>query len=166
MIRVYIALGSNLAEPLAQISNALQALRCLHDTHLVTCSSFYRTRPLGSQDQDDYLNAVAALDTLLSPEQLLDQLQAIEHQQGRVRNKHQRFAPRTLDLDIMLYGNEVICTERLTIPHYGLKEREFMLWPLAEIAPHFIFPDRELLTERLKQVSKNGMSLWTTDAGN
>lgn len=159
MIRVYIALGSNQAQPLQQVSNALEALEQLPQTRLVVCSPLYRTKPLGPQDQPDFLNAVVALDTLLPPEQLLDYTQAIERNQGRVR-KDERWGPRTLDLDIMLYGEQVIDTHRLTVPHYGLKEREFMLYPLADIAPGLTFPDGGTLAESLKQVPKNGMVLW------
>ena len=159
MIRVYIALGSNQSMPLQQVKTALEALDHLPRTRLVACSPFYRTKPLGPQDQPDFLNAVVALDTSLPPEQLLDHTQAIERNQGRVR-KEQRWGPRTLDLDIMLYGSQVITTDRLIVPHYGLKEREFMLYPLADIAPDLIFPDGELLSARLKLVDKNGMVLW------
>lgn len=93
---------------------------------------------MGPQDQPDYLNAAVALDTALAPEALLDHTQRIELQQGRVR-KAERWGPRTLDLDIMLFGDEVINTERLTVPHYDMKNRGFMLWPLFEIAPELIF---------------------------
>ena len=159
MIRVYIALGSNQSMPLQQVKTALEALEHLPRTRLVACSPFYRTKPLGPQDQPDFLNAVVALDTALPPEQLLDSTQAIERNQGRVR-KEQRWGPRTLDLDIMLYGNQVIKADRLIVPHYGLKEREFMLYPLADIAPDLIFPDGEPLSERLKLVDKNGLVPW------
>lgn len=159
MIRVYIALGSNLAQPLQQVNTALEALAHIPRTQLMLCSSFYRTKPLGPQNQPDFLNAVAALDTQLPPEQLLDHTQAIERNQGRVR-KDRRWGPRTLDLDIMLYGDRVIHTDRLTVPHYGLKEREFMLYPLAEIAPDLVFPDGETLADCLKRVPNNGMTLW------
>jgi 2-amino-4-hydroxy-6-hydroxymethyldihydropteridine diphosphokinase len=164
MIRVYIALGSNLAQPLQQVNTALEALAHIPRTQLILCSSFYRTKPLGPQNQPDFLNAVVALDTLLPAEQLLDETQAIERNQGRVR-KDQRWGPRTLDLDIMLYGDRVINTDRLTVPHYGLKEREFMLYPLAEIAPELVFPDGESLSYCLKQVPSNGMELWHQQPG-
>ncbi|CNC09307.1 2-amino-4-hydroxy-6-hydroxymethyldihydropteridinepyrophosphokinase [Yersinia intermedia] len=159
MIRVYIALGSNQAMPLQQVKTALEALDHLPRTRLVACSPFYRSKPLGPQDQPDFLNAVVALDTSLPPEQLLDHTQAIERNQGRVR-KEQRWGPRTLDLDIMLYGSQVITTDRLIVPHYGLKEREFMLYPLSDIAPDLIFPDGEALSARLKYVDKNGLVPW------
>ncbi|NSL62505.1 2-amino-4-hydroxy-6-hydroxymethyldihydropteridine diphosphokinase [Yersinia pestis] len=158
MIRVYIALGSNLAMPLQQVSAAREALAHLPRSRLVACRHLphQAIRPTGSTR---FLNAVVALDTSLPPEQLLDHTQAIERNQGRVR-KEQRWGPRTLDLDIMLYGDQVIKTDRLTIPHYGLKAREFMLYPLADIAPDLIFPDGESLSECLKRVDKNGLVLW------
>jgi 2-amino-4-hydroxy-6-hydroxymethyldihydropteridine diphosphokinase len=159
MIRVYLALGSNLSQPLHQVNTALAALTRIPDTSLMVCSSFYRTKPLGPPDQPDFLNAVVALDTLLPPEQLLEHTQKIEHEQGRVRTGP-RWGPRTLDLDIMLYGDQVIATERLTVPHYGLKQREFMLYPLAEIAPDLVLPDGESVADCLKRVPKNGMALW------
>ncbi|NBJ36210.1 2-amino-4-hydroxy-6-hydroxymethyldihydropteridine diphosphokinase [Serratia fonticola] len=159
MIRVYIALGSNLAQPLQQVNTALEALEHIPRTRLIACSPLYRTKPLGPQNQPDYLNAVVALDTQLPPEQLLDHTQAIERNQGRVR-KDERWDPRTLDLDMMLYGDLVIDTDRLTVPHYGLKQREFMLYPLADIAPDLVFPDGETLAECLQRVPKNGMTLW------
>ncbi|ATM76973.1 MULTISPECIES: 2-amino-4-hydroxy-6-hydroxymethyldihydropteridine diphosphokinase [Serratia] len=159
MIRVYIALGSNLAQPLQQVNTALEALEHIPRTRLIACSPLYRTKPLGPQNQPDYLNAVVALDTQLPPEQLLDHTQAIERNQGRVR-KDERWGPRTLDLDMMLYGDLVIDTDRLTVPHYGLKQREFMLYPLADIAPDLVFPDGETLAECLQRVPKNGMTLW------
>ncbi|PHM49648.1 2-amino-4-hydroxy-6-hydroxymethyldihydropteridine diphosphokinase [Xenorhabdus miraniensis] len=159
MTRVYIAIGSNLADPLQQVDNALAALKNIPDTTFVVRSSFYRTKPMGPQDQPDYLNLAVALETQLPPETLLDHTQAIELAQGRVR-KNERWGPRTLDLDIMLFGDHIINTERLTVPHYGLKQREFMLYPLAEIAPDLVFPDGETLAERLQKVPENGLMLW------
>ncbi|KAA8995488.1 2-amino-4-hydroxy-6-hydroxymethyldihydropteridine diphosphokinase [Affinibrenneria salicis] len=159
MARVYLALGSNLAQPLQQVRSALNALETLPQTRLSRCSSFYRSRPLGPQDQPDYLNAVVALDCALEPERLLDHTQAIELEHGRERKAH-RWGPRTLDLDILLFDQQVIRTPRLTIPHYDMKNREFMLYPLAEIAPDLVFPDGERLSERLKLVEVNGLTLW------
>lgn len=163
MTRVYLALGSNLAHPLQQAHAALTALDNLPQTRLVGCSSFYRSRPLGPQDQPDYLNAVAALETGLDAERLLDHTQAIEQEQGRVRKAH-RWGPRTLDLDILLFGNDVIRTARLTVPHYDMKNREFMLYPLAEIAPELVFPDGQSLTHLLTSIDRNGLTLWHNDA--
>ena len=106
MITAYIALGSNLNTPVEQLHSALNAISQLPNTHLVTASSFYKSKPLGPQDQPDYVNAVAKIKTELSPLALLDELQRIENEQGRVRLR--RWGERTLDLDILLYGNEII----------------------------------------------------------
>lgn len=159
MERVWLALGSNLARPLEQVGSALTALARLPDTRLVACSSFYRSRPLGPQDQPDYLNAVAALETSLTPEQLLDETQAIEREHGRTR-KANRWGPRTLDLDILLFGDRHIVSARLTIPHYDMHNREFMLCPLAELAPDLILPDGSALTDRIKWLPLNGLCFW------
>lgn len=159
MTCVYLALGSNLAQPLHQVKAALIALDSISRTRVIKCSSFYRSRPLGPQDQPDYLNAVVALDTELEAEQLLDCTQTIELEQGRERKAH-RWGPRTLDLDILLFGNTLMKTPRLTIPHYDMKNREFMLYPLAEIAPDLHFPDGESLSHRLACVDRNGLTLW------
>lgn len=148
MTLVYIALGSNLASPLEQVNAAVKALGEIPDTRLVAVSSFYRTPPLGPQDQPDYLNAAVALETTLAPEVLLSHTQRIELQQGRVR-KAERWGPRTLDLDIMLFGQAIIHTDNLTVPHYDMYNRGFMLWPLYEIAPSLTFPDGISLQQRL-----------------
>ena len=158
MTVAYIAIGSNLASPLEQVNAALKALGDIPESHL-TVSSFYRTPPLGPQDQPDYLNAAVALETSLAPEELLNHTQRIELQQGRVR-KAERWGPRTLDLDIMLFGNEVINTERLTVPHYDMKNRGFMLWPLFEIAPELVFPDGETLREILTSLAVPQPAIW------
>lgn len=159
MERVWLALGSNLSEPLQQVSAALDALAKLLQTQLIACSSYYRSCPFGPQDQPDFLNAVVALDTTLTPETLLDHTQAIELLHGRTR-KAPRWGPRTLDLDILLFGNRIITTSRLTVPHYDMYNREFMLYPLAELAPNLHFPDGSLLADRLLQIPRNGLSYW------
>lgn len=159
MTLAYIAIGSNLASPLEQVNAAVQALGDIPQTRVVALSSFYRTPPLGPQDQPDYLNAAIALETVLSAEALLDNTQRIELQQGRVR-KEERWGPRTLDLDIMLFGDAVINTERLTVPHYDMKRRGFMLWPLFEIAPDLIFPDGETLSDLLAHLNAEKPARW------
>ena len=159
MTRVYIALGSNLANPLHQVQSALNALAELPQTKLIATSSLYRTPPLGPQDQPDYLNAVVALDTDLSAENLLDHTQKIELEHGRVR-KDERWGPRTLDLDILLFGDEIINTERLTVPHYDMKNRQFMLYPLAEIAPELYFPTGESLQSVIAQLGAEPLTRW------
>lgn len=145
MAIAYIALGSNLHTPREQLKRALKALAQLPQTQLMAVSSFYRSKPLGPQDQPDYLNAAVEISTALSPLALLDELQRIENEQGRVRLR--RWGERTLDLDILLYGDEIIQTERLTVPHYDMHNREFVIVPLAEIAPNLILPNGQKLAE-------------------
>ncbi|BET40933.1 2-amino-4-hydroxy-6-hydroxymethyldihydropteridine diphosphokinase [Atlantibacter hermannii] len=159
MTRVYIAIGSNLASPLEQVNAALAALAEIPDSQIVAVSPFYRTPPLGPQDQPDYLNAAVALDTDLAPETLLDHTQRIELQQGRERKAH-RWGPRTLDLDIMLFGDRQIATPRLTVPHYDMKNRAFMLLPLVHIAPDVCFPDGVKVANILANLDPSGISRW------
>lgn len=159
MTRVYIAIGSNLASPLEQVNAALAALAEIPDSQIVAVSPFYRTPPLGPQDQPDYLNAAVALDTDLAPETLLDHTQRIELQQGRERKAH-RWGPRTLDLDIMLFGDRQIATPRLTVPHYDMKNRAFMLLPLVHIAPDVCFPDGVKVADILSNLDPSGISRW------
>ncbi|EIE1226622.1 2-amino-4-hydroxy-6-hydroxymethyldihydropteridine diphosphokinase [Vibrio vulnificus] len=159
MITAYIAIGSNLADPVSQTKSAIEALKTLPKSRLLVASQLYSSTPMGPQDQPDYINAVAAIETELTPLELLDCTQAIELEQGRVR-KEKRWGPRTLDLDIILYGDEVIDSERLTVPHYGMKEREFVLYPLAEIAPNLTLPDGTELSRLLTLVDKNGLGIW------
>ena len=134
MTRVYLALGSNLADPLHQVDAALNALDALPQTQRIATSPFYRTPPYGPPEQPDFLNAAVALETDLSAEALLDHTQRIEREHGRVR-KAERWGPRTLDLDILLFGDRLIDEPRLKVPHYQIQERAFVLYPLAELAP-------------------------------
>ncbi|MDR9435678.1 MAG: 2-amino-4-hydroxy-6-hydroxymethyldihydropteridine diphosphokinase [Thiohalophilus sp.] len=153
MITTYIALGSNLDDPLAQVSRAMAELDRMEGATLQAASSLYRSAPMGPADQPDYINAVVALETALSPHALLDALQAIEQAHGRQRGP-QRWGPRTLDLDVLLYGEETINDQRLTIPHPGISERAFVLFPLQEIvAPDFIIPGHGSLQELLPRVA-------------
>ncbi|GAB3370843.1 2-amino-4-hydroxy-6-hydroxymethyldihydropteridine diphosphokinase [Azotobacter armeniacus] len=156
MERVYIGLGSNLAGPTEQLRAALAALQALPRTRLVAVSSLYDSEPLGPADQPCYVNAVAALDSTLEPLELLDALQAIEREQGRVR-KAERWGARTLDLDILLFGNRQLHGERLTVPHYHLQARPFVLYPLAEIAPGLRLPDGRPLDELLAACPLQGL---------
>ncbi|MBV1788919.1 2-amino-4-hydroxy-6-hydroxymethyldihydropteridine diphosphokinase [Marinobacterium sp. D7] len=138
-LRCFIGLGSNLDDPRQQVLRALDELAALDDCRLGLRSSLYRSDPVGPQDQPDFINAVAELHTSLDAETLLDRLQMIEQQHRRVRERH--WGPRTLDLDLLLYGNASIATERLKVPHPYMSERSFVLWPLAEIAPELRLPD-------------------------
>ena len=159
MTRVYLALGSNLADPLHQVQSALDALAAIPQSRLVACSSLYRTPPYGPPDQPDYLNAAVALDTELSPEALLDNTQRIELEQGRVRKDH-RWGPRTLDLDIMLCGVLTLATTRLTVPHYDMHNRAFMLLPLREIAPDLCLPDGTRIADLLAPLDSSAIHPW------
>jgi 2-amino-4-hydroxy-6-hydroxymethyldihydropteridine diphosphokinase len=150
MVRVYIGLGSNLDQPERQVQLALEALAELPETVVTAHSSLYRSEPLGPPGQPDYINAVAALETGLSPLDLLAALQGIEARQGRVR-EGERWGPRPLDLDILLYGEQVSDDPRLTLPHPGLYERNFVLYPLAEIAPGLSIPGKGPLEVLLAQ---------------
>ncbi|MEG3126537.1 2-amino-4-hydroxy-6-hydroxymethyldihydropteridine diphosphokinase [Pantoea cypripedii] len=160
MTRVYLALGSNLADPLHQVDAALAALDAIPQTTRVATSSLYRTPPYGPPDQPDYLNAVVALETGLTAESLLDQTQRIELEHGRVR-KAERWGPRTLDLDILLFGDTVINTPRLTVPHYDMHNRAFMLLPLLELAPQLTFPDGTPLAPLLAALDQSEIRFWS-----
>ncbi len=135
----YIGLGSNLAKPIKQVQAAIDEIKKIAQSHVINVSSLYLSKPMGPQDQGDYINAVLALETTLTPIELLDALQGIESKAGRVR-KENRWGARILDLDIILFGDEIISTDRLIVPHYGMREREFVLLPLAEIAADLIIP--------------------------
>lgn len=137
-ITAFIALGSNLANPVAQVQAGLRALAGLPHTRVTGASSLYQNPAVGVGDQPDFVNAVASIETLLAPRALLEGVLAIERARGRVREIPN--APRTLDLDIVLYGEEVIDEPGLTIPHPRMLERAFVLLPLAEIAPHAMVP--------------------------
>ena len=152
----YIGLGSNLSTPIKQVKTAIDEIEKIPHSHITNVSSLYLSKPMGPQDQDDYINAVVALDTKLAPLELLDALQTIENEAGRVR-KDNRWGARILDLDILLYGNSLIENERLTVPHYGMKLREFVLLPLAEIAPDLILPCNESVTTLADKINTNGM---------
>lgn len=144
--RAYIGLGSNLADPAEQLRHALKAMAQLPGTGLAGVSSFYTSDSL-LPGQPRYTNAVAALDTDLPALELLDALQAIELDQGRERLE--RWGPRTLDLDILLYGEHLIDVPRLQVPHYHMQARAFVLYPLADLAPALQLPDGRLLSQML-----------------
>ncbi len=153
---VYLGLGANLNAPKQQLDNAINALKKLTDCQFVEVSSYYASKPMGPQDQPDYINAVAAIKTSLLPEQLLDAIQQIELEHGRVR-KAERWGPRSLDIDILLFADKCINTARLTVPHYGLAEREFVVYPLLEIAPELTLPSGALLSTLAAQLPLNDL---------
>ncbi len=139
MIQVFIALGANLGAPRTQIQQAVAALQQLPQSRFIACSPLYGSKPMGPADQPDYVNGVAWLETELTPHQLLDATQQIELELGRVR-KAERWGPRTLDLDLLLFGDLQLQDVRLTIPHYGMKDRAFVLIPLFDLRPDLRLP--------------------------
>jgi 2-amino-4-hydroxy-6-hydroxymethyldihydropteridine diphosphokinase len=140
VIRAYVALGSNLGNPVSTVEDAIEAMAALRGSLLKAISSLYRTAPVGLKRQPDFINAVVTLDTRLAPRQLLDELFALEAKFGRERSV--RNAPRTLDLDLLCYGDVVQDDPALTLPHPRMHERAFVLAPLAEIAPQLVIPGR------------------------
>ena len=157
-VRAYIGLGGNLDQPAERIRSARRAIQDLTGVREAGFSSLYQSTPLGPQDQPDYVNAVMAIDVDLEPLELLDRLQAIESAHGRVR-VGERWGPRTLDLDILLYGEEILHLERLTVPHPGLADREFVLYPLAEIAPELRVPGLGWLPDLVRACPRRGLTV-------
>jgi 2-amino-4-hydroxy-6-hydroxymethyldihydropteridine diphosphokinase len=135
-----IGLGGNLGDATATLREAFQALDALPDTRLLRVSKLYRSPAWGRADQPDFINAVAMLETGLDARELLDAMLGIEHDAGRERHADERWGPRTLDLDLLLYGDEVIVEPGLHVPHPHLHERSFALVPLVEIAPDAMIP--------------------------
>jgi 2-amino-4-hydroxy-6-hydroxymethyldihydropteridine diphosphokinase len=148
-------LGSNLGDPGAQVRSALRELGALPQTRVMRESSLYRNPPAGYLDQPDFVNAVAMIETRLTPRALLAALLAIERARGRVRDFPN--APRTLDLDIVLYGDWVLHESGLTIPHPRMLERAFVLVPLAEIAPDAVVPGRGRVADLVRNVAAGGL---------
>lgn len=155
-VRAYVGIGSNLDDPAAQVRGAVEELALLPDTILAACSSLYGSKPMGPRDQPDYVNAVVALDTLLSAEDLLRELQRIEELQGRERGG-EKWGPRIIDLDLLMYGKRVIDTDNLRLPHPGMHERDFVIIPLAEIAGNVNIPGHGLLTTLINKVENHAL---------
>ena len=149
-MRVFIGLGANLGDAEVTLNSALAALTALPLTRLTACSKTYRSAPVDAQGAD-YLNAVAELATTLAPCALLHELQGIEQTHGRERAY--RNAPRTLDLDLLLYGDQIIATSELSVPHPRMHERAFVLLPLHALAPDLEIPLRGKLDDLLAAVS-------------
>lgn len=140
MARAFIGIGGNLGDAKQRVRDAITALDRLPQTALIAASSLYRTAPVGYLDQPDFINAVAEIDTDLEPHALLDALQDLENRHGRKRSF--KDAPRTLDLDVLLYDARLMDDARLTVPHPRMHERAFVLAPLVEIAPQCAIPGR------------------------
>jgi 2-amino-4-hydroxy-6-hydroxymethyldihydropteridine diphosphokinase len=154
---VYLGLGSNLQNPLQQILSARRAITAIAGVTEQAFSRLVSTPPMGPPDQPHYLNAVMAINTHLTALDLLHALQAIELDQGRVRQA-QRWVARTLDVDILLYGQQVISTPELTVPHIGLHERAFVLYPLQDIAPDLVIPGVGELAHLVEQCPLKGLT--------
>jgi 2-amino-4-hydroxy-6-hydroxymethyldihydropteridine diphosphokinase len=153
MTLAYIGLGSNLEDPRAQVQTALDEVGSIPGTRLLNTSSLYRSAPQGPQDQPDFINAVAEVETTLPADALLGYMQDIEQRHGRARTRH--WGPRTLDLDLLLYGNMKINGDKLTLPHPHIASRNFVLCPLLELDPQIEIPDlgpASVLLEKLSTV--------------
>jgi 2-amino-4-hydroxy-6-hydroxymethyldihydropteridine diphosphokinase len=153
--QAFVGLGANLGNPLQQVRQAISELDAIEHTRVLVASSLYRSVPVGYADQPDFINAVAKLQTELSPRELLDALHVIEQRHGRRRSV--RNAPRTLDLDLLSYGMLVVHEEGLTLPHPRMRERAFVLLPLAEIAPDAPLPGHAPVSQLLAQVDRSGV---------
>lgn len=151
MVRSYVALGSNLDNPIKQIKTAFIELAALPKTKMMQVSDLYQNPPMDYLDQPDFVNAVMQIETDLSAEELLHHINQIEddHQRVRVRQN----GPRTLDLDLLLYGDEIISSPSLQVPHPRMKERVFVIYPLAQINPHLILPCGTSIQTLLKKFS-------------
>lgn len=156
MTSACIGLGSNLGDPVRQVESAMDELARLPDTRLTARSSLYRSRPVGPQDQPEFINAVVRLETALTAFTLLQHMQAIENNHDR-RRGGRRWGPRTLDLDLLLYGDEVVDTDELKVPHPEMCRRGFVLQPLLEIAPDAVIPGSAPVRELIRDVDTSDL---------
>ena len=148
--KVYIGLGSNVGNKAENLARALLLIQDIEDVHLIIVSSLYQTAPWGKHDQEDFINQVIEIETELLPLDLLHRLQDMEIKLGRQRDV--RWGPRTIDMDVLLFGRETIDLEELKVPHPYLLQRLFVLIPLQEIAPELVFPDGSKITEVLNRL--------------
>jgi 2-amino-4-hydroxy-6-hydroxymethyldihydropteridine diphosphokinase len=155
-IRVYVGLGSNLEDPVAQVLEAVEELEMIPDSILVSRSSLYRGKPMGPADQPDYVNAVVAMDTLLSAENFLQELIRIEDLQGRTRDG-EKWGPRIIDLDLLMYGKQKINKPDLIVPHPGMHERDFVIIPLSELVGDVNVPGQGRLTALINKCENHSL---------
>ena len=153
----YIGVGSNLQDPAHQVRTALALLAELADSRVVSCSPLYRNPPMGPADQPDYVNAVAGMLTRQAPEVLLQSLQALEQRMGRVRKAGDRWGPRIIDLDLLVYGRLQHSVPGLNLPHPGIFERNFVLLPLCDIAPTLEVPGQGIVAVMAAGVDRNAL---------
>jgi 2-amino-4-hydroxy-6-hydroxymethyldihydropteridine diphosphokinase len=154
--KAYVGLGANLGDRERTIRRAVELLGATHGIEIVGVSTLRETDPVGYVDQPRFLNGVAALETGLTPRALLDRLLAVEQELGRVRKEGQRFGPRTIDLDLLLYGDEVVDEPGLAVPHPRLAERRFVLEPLHELDPELALPDGRRVADLVLGLKENG----------
>ena len=151
MKEIFLSLGGNVGDVQANLAEALDSLEA-RKVKIINESLIYKTEPVGNIDQDWFMNQVVEVETDLSPQELLYTCLAVEEEMGRIRSTEERWGPRPLDVDILFYGNKVVNTNNLTIPHPELVDRRFVLVPLAEIAPNFVHPTRD---EKIKNLLKH-----------
>lgn len=159
MTRAFVGLGSNQGDSFALLEAARTALDSLPQTALIRCSRYYRTEPVGDAEQPEFLNAVAELETVLKPLALLRGMQRIEIELGRARDPDRRWGPRTIDLDLLLFGHAVVREQDLTVPHPRMGERAFVLEPLAELAPDLEIPGLGRLSDLRARLDASGVRL-------
>lgn len=140
MARVFLSLGSNLGDRLSNIQQAVSTLSMLDEVNIVKTSSFYETEPWGNKKQNWFVNCAVALDTVLSPEELLKKCQKIELTLGRIRNQKERWQERAIDIDILMYDDLIMTSPNLVIPHPYMHERAFVLIPMLEVKPDLVHP--------------------------
>ncbi len=142
---VFLGLGSNLENPIQQLKQAITALQKLPTSFVIAVSPFYESKPMGPQNQPNFINAVVQLDTFLEPLNLLQHTKAVEKQHKRVKTEH--WGPRTIDIDILFYGKKQIYLPELIIPHPGIEERNFVILPLFDLAPNLRLPNGKMIRE-------------------
>jgi 2-amino-4-hydroxy-6-hydroxymethyldihydropteridine diphosphokinase len=157
--RAYIGLGANLQDPPAQLREALRLIGARPGIRVVATSAFYRSAPLGPAGQPDYCNAVCAVDADLGPDKLLTHLHDVERQMGRERPP-ERWAPRLIDLDLLHYERVKMRTSRITLPHPEMHKRNFVLVPLAELAPDLELPGHGIVAELARMLGNEGLAIW------
>jgi len=158
---VYIGLGSNLEQPYLQIKNAIIALAKLPAITVLRDSGYFKSKPMGPEDQPDYVNAVVEIETSMAAAELLKHCQLIEKQQGRIKSRH--WGERTIDLDILLYADKQIKTDVLIVPHPGICQRDFVFMPLLKLNPDIKIPGKGLLNDIVKIVEKPAVEKCQTD---